>query len=106
MRFSHCLFLAALLTWGADWPLTRTWAGGGIAILSGLSYTVYSEWYNAYQTRAWAYPERMPLVFGIGASPLLQWLVIPAALAVIVRLRRRGDKIGSEVNHDGKGESG
>jgi len=99
------LLLAALLTRRADWPLTRPWMGGGIAILSGLSYTAYSEWYNVYQTRAWAYAESMPLVFGIGVSPLLQWLAIPAALVVIVRLRRRGDQVGSKVNYNCKGES-
>ncbi len=99
------LLLAALLTRHADWPLTRPWVGGGIAILFGLSYTVYSEWYNVYQSRAWAYSESMPLVFGIGVSPLLQWLVVPAALVVIVRLRRRGDQAGSEVKFNCKGES-
>ncbi len=99
------LLLAALLTRRADWPLTRPWVGGGIAILAGLSYTLYSEWYNVYQSRAWAYSESMPLVFGIGVSPLVQWIAIPAALVVIVRLRRRGDQVGSEVHFDCKGES-
>ncbi len=83
------LLLATLLTWRADWPLTRPWSGSGIAILSGLSYTAYSEWHNVYQTHAWAYSESMPLVFGIGVSPLLQWLVVPAALTLIVRRRAR-----------------
>lgn len=98
------LLIAALVTRRADWPLTRPWAGCGIAILFGLSYTAYSEWYNVYQTRAWTYSESMPLVFGIGVSPLLQWFVIPAALVVIVRLRRRGDQVGSEVNRFSKEE--
>ena len=99
------LLIAALLTRRADWPLTRPWAGGGIAIASGLSYTAYSEGHNVYRTGAWAYSESMPLAFGIGVSPLLQWLVIPAALVVIVRLRRRGDQVGSEVNRNCRGES-
>lgn len=99
------LLIAALLTRRADWPLTRPWAGGGIAILSGLSYTAYSEWQNVYRIGAWAYSERMPLAFGIGVSPLLQWLVVPVVLVAIVRLRQRGGQVGSEVNRNCKGES-
>ncbi len=87
------LLFAALLTRRVDWPLARPWTGGGIAILSGLSYTAYSEWYNVYQSRSWAYSESMPLVFGIGVSPLLQWLVVPVALVAIVRFARRGDSV-------------
>ena len=96
--------VAATLTRRADWPLKRPWVGGAITILSGLSYTAYSEWHNVYQAHAWSYSESMPLVFGIGASPLLQWLVVPAALVVIVRMRRRRRCIESEPNHNRKGE--
>jgi len=88
------LLLAALLTGHPDWALARPWTGGAIATISGVSYTAYSEWHNVYQTRAWAYSESMPLLFGIGVSPLVQWLVLPAALVLIVRLRRRGDHVG------------
>ena len=68
-----------------DWPASRPWSGGAIAIAYGLSYTAYSEWHNVYQTGAWAYSPAMPLVFGIGLAPLLQWLVVPSLAIVIWR---------------------
>ncbi len=43
----------------------------------GLGYTVLSEWYNTRVAGTWAYTPAMPLLLGIGVSPLLQWLVIP-----------------------------
>ena len=79
------LILAGFVSQDADWPSSRPWSGGAVAILFGLAYTAYSEWYNVYETGAWAYSARMPLVFGIGLAPLLQWLVVPVATLLIVR---------------------
>jgi len=56
------------------------------AILFGLGYTVFSEWLNVYVRKSWAYSDLMPLInvgdFGIGLSPILQWLIIPTAFFV------------------------
>ncbi|MDO9236468.1 MAG: hypothetical protein Q7U28_10630, partial [Aquabacterium sp.] len=48
------------------------------AILNGIGYTVYSEWHNTTVTLNWAYSTAMPRIFGIGLSPVAQWLVIPS----------------------------
>ena len=80
-----CFILAGFVLQDADWPTSRPWSGGAIATSFGLAYTVYSEWYNVYQSGAWAYSARMPLVFGIGLAPLLQWLFLPVATLLIVR---------------------
>jgi len=77
--------LAGFALQDAEWPSSRPWSGGAVAICFGLAYTAYSEWYNVYQASAWAYSARMPLVFGIGLAPLLQWLVVPVATLLIVR---------------------
>ena len=77
--------IAAIALGDANWPVSRPWRGGAIAILSGVSYTAFAEWYNVYQAGYWAYSSSMPLVFGIGLSPLLQWILIPAATLQIVR---------------------
>ena len=69
----------------SDWVSSMPWRGGALATSFGLAYTLYSEWHNVYQAGAWAYSPAMPLVFGIGLSPLLQWLVIPLATLVILR---------------------
>ena len=81
--------LAGFVFQDADWPSSRPWSGGAVAILFGLAYTAYSEWYNVYQAGAWTYSARMPLIFGIGLAPLLQWLVIPVATLLIARAWHR-----------------
>lgn len=63
----------------------RTWPSGPwhhvvfIALVVGVSYTAFSEWYNISIRAAWAYSDAMPVVplIGMGASPLAQWLVVP-----------------------------
>lgn len=68
-----------------DWPAMRPWAGGALLISAGLIYTVFSEWYNVYQTKAWAYTPEMPLMGGIGITPLLQWLIVPWLMILAIR---------------------
>ncbi len=67
------------------WPVHRPWRGGLVMIAAGLTYTVFSEWHNVYQSRAWSYAATMPLVAGIGLAPLMQWLVVPILMIVIFR---------------------
>jgi hypothetical protein len=82
------LLMAALFR-SFSWPTRQAWFGGSIMIAAGLAFTAYSEWYNVYQARAWSYDVSMPLVFGIGLTPLLQWMMIPVVM--IVLFRRRND---------------
>jgi hypothetical protein len=70
----------------AYWPLRRPWQGGAIVTGLGLAYTVFSEWYNVYHVGSWAYSPRMPLIAGIGLSPLLQWLLLPVVPLMVMRL--------------------
>lgn len=77
--------LAGIALRQADWPVLRPWAGGAIVILGTMAYTAWSEWYNVYQAGNWGYAANMPLVFGIGLSPLVQWLVLPPLLTVTYR---------------------
>ena len=88
--------LAALVLRRVDWPRSQPWAGGAIAVTGAMSFTAWSELHNVYHTGAWSYTADMPTVYGVGLSPLLQWLVIPslmvlayrAALPVLTRGRR------------------
>lgn len=82
------LFSAAIFKDFA-WPSRRPGAGGLAVIAGGLIYTSFSEGYNVYQVRAWAYAGSMPLVFGIGLTPLLQWLVVPVLTIAAFRFRIR-----------------
>lgn len=82
------LLVAALLR-DSTWPAHKPWFGGTATIVAGVVYTGFSEWYNVYQTHAWRYTEAMPLLFGIGVSPLLQWIVVSAVMVVLLANRNR-----------------
>jgi hypothetical protein len=69
----------------ADWPASRPWTGGAMVVIGALAYTAWSEWYNVYRAGSWSYTASMPLIFGIGLSPLLQWLILPPVVVVTYR---------------------
>ena len=77
--------LAGIMLWRADWAASRPWAGGAIAVTGAVAYTAWSEWYNVYRAGSWGYTASMPLIFGIGLSPLLQWLILPPILVLAYR---------------------
>ena len=66
---------------GRGWPSRRYVQTAAIAVLSGLSATIFLEWLNVTIRGSWAYAAAMPRVppFGTGLSPLLQWIVVPVA---------------------------
>ena len=72
-----------------EWVSSKPWQGSAITALAAVAYTGYSEWHNVYGVGAWGYLPAMPLVFGIGLSPLLQWLVIPFLATLLLRAFRR-----------------
>lgn len=77
--------LTGLVLRQSDWPASRPWAGGAIVVIGAMAYTAWSEWYNVYRAGSWAYAASMPLMFGIGVSPLLQWLVLPPVVVLAYR---------------------
>ena len=77
--------LAGLALRRADWPGSRPWTGGAIAVIGAMGFTAWSELHNVYHTGAWGYTSDMPTIYGIGLSPLLQWLVIPPVMVLAYR---------------------
>ena len=77
--------LAGIVLWRADWPVSRPWAGGAIVVIGAMAYTAWSEWHNVYRAGSWGYAASMPLIFGIGLSPLLQWLILPPVMVFVCR---------------------
>ena len=77
--------LAVAMLGDKDWPISHPWAGGAIVVAGAMAYTAWSEWYNIYRAGNWGYTTNMPLVFGIGLSPLLQWLVLPPVMVAVYR---------------------
>lgn len=72
----------------ADW---RWRSIAAVAIALGVGYTAFSEWLNTSVREAWAYSDWMPVLSpaGVGASPLLQWLVVPALSLWLARRAAR-----------------
>jgi hypothetical protein len=60
-----------------------------IFLVVGLLITAALEWLNVYVRRRWGYSFDMPLVVGIGLTPILQWVVAPL-LPLWVRRRHLG----------------
>ena len=77
--------LAGLALWRADRPASHHWAGGIIVVIGAVGFTAWSEWYNVYRSGNWSYSTSMPMIFGIGLSPLLQWLVLPSVMIAAYR---------------------
>lgn len=76
---------ALMRSW--DWPIRAPWRGGIPMVTAGVVYTGFSEWHNVYHMAHWTYAPAMPLVAGIGLTPLLQWLLVPSLMLAIVHRR-------------------
>jgi hypothetical protein len=81
----------ALARW--NWPRIAM-----LTALTGAAYTALSEWMNVVALRSWEYSASMPTLqlgeFGLGLSPIGQWLAIPpAALWLAVNGRRNAARI-------------
>jgi hypothetical protein len=62
----------------------RWWIGVGyrrrpltVFVTAGLLIALGLEWFNVYVRQQWVYSTEMPVVLGIGLTPLLQWLLVP-----------------------------
>ena len=70
------------------------------ALVVGIGYTIYSEWLNTEVRKSWGYTELMPIMpwIGVGLSPVLQWVIVPALamLAAGLRVRNGRPKAQSE----------
>lgn len=95
----HCtggdLLILLAAFWGTSilfrerfWWARPRWAAVVLFVLLGLVYTAWSEWYNTQVRHAWEYAAAMPLVFGLGLFPLLQWLLLPPVILGLVRRSR------------------
>lgn len=77
--------LAGIVLRQTNWPVSSPWSGGTIVTVGATAFTAWSEWYNVYQIGNWGYTASMPVIFGIGLSPLLQWLILPPLITITYR---------------------
>jgi len=88
------LTAAIFVTNSRGWPARGFWPVALITTIFGLAYTAFSEWLNVSIKSSWQYSEMMPVFqafgFEFGASPLLQWIIIPAfAFFCVSRWRQK-----------------
>jgi hypothetical protein len=86
---ASAIYIAAGLAAGRRWPLDAPLRGLTVLLPLGIGYTAYSEWRNVYIANGWGYDAAMPMLFGLGLSPLAQWLVIPPVAVWLVRRQMR-----------------
>lgn len=96
------LLVAVALVGRREWPRSSTtfWRVAALTVGLGVTYTIFSEWFNIGILASWAYSDLMPVVppFGTGVSPLLQWIVIPvAAFLLLARMRARREHVAAEA---------
>ncbi len=86
-----CLMGALVLVGNSRWPAERFLPVAGFAMVSGLLYTVFSEWLNVELRQSWAYAPSMPTLppLGTGLTPVLQWVVVPSVALAFVRRAQR-----------------
>lgn len=77
-------FAAALAARRFLWIRERALLPLVIYFAAGLGITIAIERW-AVSAGRWQYREAMPTIAGIGLSPLVQWIVVPAAIIAVAR---------------------
>ena len=81
IAYGVAMAVARRVEWFAG---ARTLSASVAFVSTGLVITVvYERW--ALSTGRWQYGPGMPVIFGIGATPLLQWIVLPLLFTVFFR---------------------
>lgn len=80
--------IAAVVAGDAAWPLRPTSkAIVTFFALCLLATAAIERW--AIATRRWSYSREMPMIFGVGALPLMQWVLIPVLAVLVFRIAFR-----------------
>ena len=90
MILTISFWLTCILLRSRVWMLEKRSPGVFFLVLFGLGYTVFSEWYNTSVSVTWEYTAAMPVVLGIGLTPVLQWLIIPPLVGWATRWQLSG----------------
>jgi hypothetical protein len=80
-----CFAITALVMRDATWPLHPKMSATTTFFLACLLATIGIERWAIATTR-WSYSDDMPVILGVGALPLLQWILIPALSMLVFRL--------------------
>ena len=86
--------LAVVVAGRPNWPARSFGPVALLTIAAGLVYTGFSEWLNTTVRQSWTYSDSMPVIpkLGLGVSPLLQWLIVPALALAAARGAKGGEE--------------
>lgn len=79
-----CFATVSLLWRDRNWIAKRRITPRALFVMFGLVYTIFSEVLHTQWLQSWAYASEMPLLFGVGTAPLLQWIVVPSLLLAVL----------------------
>lgn len=91
------LTAALILVGSKQWPNARFLSVALLTVTFGVSYTVFSEWNNTVVTRNWTYSALMPTLWGVGLSPIAQWIVIPSLVFRYLKLDLKSEGMNTEA---------
>lgn len=77
--------LVAILWRNFYWPKLSSVFPWSLFIVLLPLWQAAVEYHAVYLAYRWAYAESMPLIFGIGLSPILQMLILPSLVVVLSR---------------------
>ncbi len=75
---------AAVVSRDVMWPRRLRAVPVAIYLATGIAITIAIEQW-ALDAGRWKYAPEMPVIGGIGLSPLLQWIVVPVGIVAVVR---------------------
>jgi hypothetical protein len=113
----HCTIGDVMILLGAFWLTslvfgTRRWMGtrygaAFVFVVLGVGYTSWSEWFNTSIRSSWGYAATMPVIAGIGLTPVLQWMLLPPLILWLSGRPLRCDGgSGSPAARSGGGRAG
>ena len=79
-----CFAVVSLIWRNRHWIASGSVPPRVLFVTLGLGYTAASEVLHARWLKSWTYAPEMPLLFGVGLTPILQWLLIPSVLLFIL----------------------
>lgn len=69
-----------------NWQWVKSFNRGWVMLWITLPlWQAVVEYYSVYLYHRWAYAEAMPLILGIGLSPILQMLILPSLAILLSR---------------------
>ena len=69
-----------------NWHWAKSFNSGWVILWLALPFwQAVIEYYSVYVFNRWAPAESMPLIFGIGLSPILQMLILPSLAILLSR---------------------